>query len=208
VIARICLLLLCWVVAGAAVLAADPPGHNGHDHEHIGHAGGVNAEPQEFRQDLAIYTFFVFVCLLLVLWKFAWEPISAGLDQREQRIAANIAAAEKLHADAQALTRQYEEKLAASADEVRKIIEEARRDGEHTMQELIDKGQQEVQTLRDRTMREIETARSQALKDLAERSIEAALDVAGKLVHAHLKPEDHRQLIDDALDRFSAASKN
>jgi hypothetical protein len=37
-------------------------------------------EPQEVRFDLSIYTFVVFALLMLLLWKFAWGPIAAGLD--------------------------------------------------------------------------------------------------------------------------------
>lgn len=220
-IARICAilaLLLLPVWEPAALFAADEPAakqedpHADGEHVHVGHAGGVNTEPHEFKPDLAIFSFFVFVLLLLVLWKFAWDPICAGLDKREKRIADHIASAEKMHADAAALTRQYEEKLAASADEVRKIIEEARRDGEHTLQELVAKGQEEAQALRDRALREIDTARMQALKELAEKSAEAAVSIASTLIKAELKPEDHRKLIDEAVERLreaaAAPSKN
>ena len=55
----------------------------------------VDPNPLEFRTDLAIWTGIVFLVLLLVLWKFAWGPIASGLDQREQAVADQIAAAEK-----------------------------------------------------------------------------------------------------------------
>ena len=50
----------------------------------------ANATPLAFDPDLAICTAIVFVALLAILWKFAWGPISAGLDKREQSIAGNI----------------------------------------------------------------------------------------------------------------------
>ena len=198
------LLVLC-LLAGSPLsslaLAADA-GHAEH-----GEAGEVNTSPLDFKTDLALWTFVVFVVLLIVLTKFAWGPIAEGLEKREHSIAENIAAAERLHNDAKTLIAQYEQKLADSANEVRKIIEEARRDGEHTMQELIAKGQSEVQLPRDRSIREIDTAKSQALKELSEASVNQAVNLAGRLIHAQLNADDHRKLIDESLASFPAQGK-
>lgn len=181
---------------------ADAHGGGGH-----GHGDDVNLSPIEFRGDLAIWSFCVFVLLLIVLGKFAWGPITEGLDKREAGIAANIAAAEKAAADAKAMIHQYEQKLAGAQNEVRAIIEEARRDGERTMQELTAKGQAEAQAARDRLLRDVETAKAQALKELAELSTTLAVDLAGKLVRAQLKREDHTALISEALDKFRSATE-
>jgi F-type H+-transporting ATPase subunit b len=192
----------------AEATAADfDKGHGGgaHGGGHGGH-GDVNTSPIEFRADLAIWTAVVFLTLFFVLTKFAWGPISAGLDKREHGIAQNIAKAQSAADEAKAMLAEYEKKLAGAAEEVRGIIEEARRDGERTMQELIQKGQVEVQALRDRTIREVDTAKAQALKDIAERSTELAIDLAGRLVREKLSPQDHTRLIGEALQKFAAAS--
>lgn len=201
------------LVSGPALLAADSKAEatasdfkkdDGHGAHASGHHG-PDPNPIEFRSDLAVWTGVVFLTLLFVLTKFAWGPISAGLDKRERGIADNIAAAERSHEQAKVMLAEYEKKLASAADEVRGIIEEARRDGEKTMQELIQKGQAEVQSLRDRTLREVDTAKAQALKDIAEQSTNLAVELAGKLVREKLRPEDHTRLIGDALQQFATA---
>src|SRR5690606_35275777 len=85
-------------VSAAAAHADEHHGDHGDDaHGHgIGHAG-VNEDPTHVAPDLAVYTFIIFLLLLGVLWKFAWGPIAAALDKREQKIADHIAAAEKSH---------------------------------------------------------------------------------------------------------------
>src|SRR5687767_84850 len=65
-------------------LDAHAPHGDAHGHA-IGHSD-KKANPLEFQTDLAIWTAVVFVVLLLVLSKFAWGPIVAGLEKREQRI--------------------------------------------------------------------------------------------------------------------------
>src|SRR5205085_8119132 len=105
---RLCLVLL----AGAALMlgldgdalgAADPGAGQEAAHEvHLG-TSGVSNKPEEFKKDLAIYSFAVFVLLLLILRKFAWGPIVQALDARERRIAEDIAAAARSHDEAKQL---------------------------------------------------------------------------------------------------------
>lgn len=181
-------------------------------HGHAAHIGAenVSAAPEEFKADLAIYSFVVFLLLVAILTKFAWGPISAGLDQREQRIANQIAAAEKANADARLILAEYQRKLAASADEVRAIIDEARRDAEHTQQEILAKARADAQVERDRALREIDTATNQALKQLAEQSANLAVELAGKILRAQITPGDHTRLIEESTAKFlhAAPSKN
>jgi len=169
-----------------------------------------NPNPLVFNVDLAIWTAVVFLVMLLVLAKFAWGPIATALDAREQGIADNIQAAEDANEDAKRLLASYEEKLAQAADEVRMLLEEARRDAEHTKQEIVAEAQKAALQERNRAVHEIETAKIQALKELAERSADNAVELAGRIVGARLSKEDHTALIQSAMTRFSEVdpSKN
>ena len=53
----------------------------------------VNADGYNFRGDLGVWTAVVFLVVLAILGKFAWGPISDGLQKRENEIAAQIAEA-------------------------------------------------------------------------------------------------------------------
>jgi F-type H+-transporting ATPase subunit b len=165
-----------------------------------GHGGAPSPMTIDF--DLAIFTVLIFAILLAVLWKFAWGPISAALDLREQKIADNIAAAEQCNVEAKHLLAGYEAKLAAAREEVRGILDEARRDAEHAGQELIAKARADAQAEIQRGKHEIETATSQALNELAKTSANLAVDLAGKIVSAKLNTADHTRLIEEALASF------
>lgn len=186
--------------------AADHAEHAaGHGHgSHFLHEGLSEAatDPTNIRADLAIWTFAVFVVVLAVLWKFAWGPIVAGLEKREQRITDNIAAAERQNRQAAELLKAYEMKLQAAANEVREMLDEARRDAQHTQEEIIAKAREEADAERRRALRDIETATEQSLKRVAEQSVNLAVDLAGKIIHAQLKPEDHNKLIQEAVGKF------
>ena len=162
--------------------------------------GGV----EEVKTDLAIWTFVVFLLLLAILWKFAWGPIVAGLEKREQRIADNIAAAERANEQAKLLLVEYERKLAAAADQVRAMMEEARKEAEQVKLEIIAEAKEAAKLEFDRSKRELQRATDQALKELSERATNLAVDLAGKIVRAQLSQSDHARLVQEAMAEFAA----
>ena len=91
------------------------------------HAAG-SPNPLEFSADLALFTLVVFLGLLVILGRFAWKPLIAGLDAREKNIAQQIESAQQANEKAAATLRQYEQRLAAAADEANKILAQARQE--------------------------------------------------------------------------------
>ncbi|MGD9648219.1 MAG: F0F1 ATP synthase subunit B [Pirellulales bacterium] len=185
--------------------AHEDAAHGAHGGAHGGHAA-ANTSPVEFDPDLAIYTLVVFVILFFILTKFAWKPIAEGLDRREHLIAEQIAAAERSQVEARRLLENYEQKLAAAQDEVRGILDEARRDAATTGQEIVAKAASEAEAEKNRALREIDTAKVQAVKELAEQSARLAVSLAGKIVSSELDQNRHSQLIADAMSRFPAGN--
>jgi F-type H+-transporting ATPase subunit b len=160
------------------------------------------SDPLSADPDLALFTLLVFVILLIVLGKFAWKPIIEALEQREQGIANHISEAQRNHNEAKELLAQYEQKLALAANEVRELLEEARRDAEHTKQSILAEAKAGAEAERARALHDIESATDAALKTLAERSAELAIDLAGKILQTKLTPDDHQRLIQEAMAKF------
>jgi F-type H+-transporting ATPase subunit b len=137
------------------------------------------------------------------LSKFAWGPIVAGLEKREAGIAENIASAERVAADAKRMMAEYEAKLAGAADQVRAMLDEARRDAEHTKDAIVAEAKQAAQLEHDRQMRELKTATDQALKSLSETFADQAVALAGRIISEKLSAKDHDRLVKDAVSKFA-----
>jgi F-type H+-transporting ATPase subunit b len=164
-------------------------GEAGHGAEHSG-----NPNPLAIDPDLAIWTGVVFLALFFVLSTFAWPAISAALHEREQSIRNNIAEAAMKHEEAKQMLVQYEAKLASAANEVRGLLDEARRDAEYTKNQILV---------------EAKAAADAAMKNIAETIANQAVDLAGKVVRRNLTGEQHTQLVRDAMNVLSSdASKN
>lgn len=183
------------------------PGPEAHPHDPAHGNASPNLEnASEFRTDLAIYTFIVFLILLAILAKFAWPPINRALEEREKRIASHIAAAEAKHEEAKQLLAQHEARLASAADEVRALLEEARRDAEHTKAQIISEARQAAQAEQDRALREVHQATDVAMRQLAETSAALAVQLAGKVVQEEISAAQQDRLVREAVGRLSTTS--
>lgn len=164
------------------------------------------ANPAEWKSSLAIWTLVVFGCLTALLWKFAWGPISEALDARERSVQDNIDAAKAQNEKAAALLADHEAKLAGTAEEVRKILEDARRDADSQKQSIIAEAEAAAESQKTRALQEIDAAKNGALQELAEKSVDTAVGLAGKIVQRQLSSDDHASLISEAIKAFP--SKN
>jgi F-type H+-transporting ATPase subunit b len=155
--------------------------------------------------DLTLWTIVVFGLLLTVLWRFAWGPILKALQGREKSIADAIAEAQKARDEAAAIRQQLQEQLNQAAAKISAMMDEARRDGEHTKDQLVAQARAEIATEKDRLRREIEMARDQALQDIWNKSVELASALSTTTIRRRLSPEDHRALVGEALASLGEA---
>jgi len=156
---------------------------------------------------LSFWTVIVFLLAMWILKRYAWGPISEGLQKREDGIAGQIADAQRRNEEAKQLLADYERKLAAAHDEVRSLIEQGRRDAEKVGQQVMEKAREESAIERQRSLQQIEAATSAALKELADRSAALAVELAGKIVGAQLNAADHSRLIEQSVAQFARSKQ-
>jgi F-type H+-transporting ATPase subunit b len=177
-----------------------------HAAEEEAHGEGPN--PLAVDPDLAVWTGVVFLLLFIILSWFAWPQIAAAVDERERRIVDTIRAAEQKHEDAKRLLAEHEAKLAAAAGEVRALLDEARRDAEHTKSSIVADARKAAEDEKVRALRDIERAKNGAIHELAIASANVAVDLAGKVIRDKLTPEQNNQLVRDALAKLGSAPSN
>jgi F-type H+-transporting ATPase subunit b len=188
----------CILSAASFAFAADAAHESGAAHEHIGEKG-VSKDPAEVKTDLGIWTFVVFLILAGTLYKFAWTPVSEGLERRESGIRENIAAAESARIKAEKMLAEHAQKLAKVQDEVHEILAEARRDAEHTKNEIVATAQKESDALRQRAVLDIGRARDEALDDLFAHMARCVEEATERVVGRSLTGADHERLVEESL---------
>ena len=191
----------------ASAVASDEHG-SGHAPE-IGHnapAGVAQKDfesPAWFQTDLAVWSFAVFLALLALLTKFAWKPIMQGLEKREDGIARQIAETKASNEEAKRMLASYERRLSEASEEVRGMLEEARRDADPTRQSIVADARKAAEEELSRATREIQLAKDDALSQIAEKAGHLAVEVAGKFLRDKLGHDDQARLVRDSVASLS-----
>jgi F-type H+-transporting ATPase subunit b len=163
--------------------------------------GPMTATKQDV--DLALWTLITFVVFLVVLKKFAWCPLIEGLDRRESGMLDNIAAAEAARLKAEKMLAEHAAKLDKVQDEVREIVAEARRDAEHTKNDIMATAQKEAEATRQRAVQDIERARDQAMDELFAHMARTVNEATEQVIGRALTGADNDRLIEEALSGFA-----
>lgn len=199
----ILLLAIVLVPFSGTFVEAAPAGGGGH--AHIGEPEGEPQifSPKDWRFDLSVYSLVVFLLLLGVLSKFAWNPIIQALDEREASIRKNIEDAEAARVRAEQVLAERSKQLDAVQDEVREILAEARRDAEHTKSEILAHAQKDAETTRNRALEEVNRAKDQALNELfGNMSAQVGLATEHVLGRA-INDADRARLIEESLSQLT-----
>jgi F-type H+-transporting ATPase subunit b len=158
------------------------------------------------RWDLGLWTLVVFGLLLLILSKTAWPSMLEGLKKREQNISDAVSSAENARNDAERIRLQLAGEMAKANDNIRAMMDEARKDATSAKEDLLTTAKTEIATERDRLRREIDAARDQALLDIYNQSTQLAAMISSKTLQREVRPEDHKRFFDEALAEFKGAA--
>lgn len=162
----------------------------------------------EWQWDVAVWTCVVFVALFFILSKYAWGPILDGLKAREKTITNVMEEAKRLREENAKDHARFKAELDAAFAKIPAMMEEARRDAAALKEEIRTEGNAEVQKERQRLLREIDIARDQALQDIWNQAANVATLIATKAVGRSLTTDDHRRLVDEALEEVKNRGSN
>lgn len=137
-----------------------------------------------------------FVVLLVVLQRFALPPLLKVMRERTERIANDLAEADKAKAEAEHTLDDYKRELAEARTEANRIVDEARQAAEQVRQDLVGRAEAEAADLRQRNDAALAAAGERVLGQLEAQVREVALDLAEKVVGANLDRDTNLALID------------
>jgi F-type H+-transporting ATPase subunit b len=147
----------------------------------------------------AIWTLLIFVLVVVVLGKFAWGPILALLQQREEFIHKSLADAKRDRDEAEARLMEYGAKLQSARAESAALIEDARRDAERLREELRQQAKAQADTMIQNAEKKIQLETARALQQIRHEAVDLSVMIASKLIQRNLSKEDNQRLIDEAL---------
>jgi F-type H+-transporting ATPase subunit b len=148
---------------------------------------------------LMFWTLLIFAILFFVLSKFAFKPILAAVEGREQalREAMEQAKADR-EAAAAGLAEQRKQLDAARAD-AQKIIADGRVTAEKMRADLLEQTKAQQGEMLDRAKRDIEAEKNSAIAALRQEAVDLAIAGASKVIERNLDDAQNRKLIENYL---------
>ena len=157
----------------------------------------VQVEPGLF-----IWTILVFVVLLTLLKKFAWGPLLAALEERQEGIRKSLDAAAQARKELEQVQEESNRIVAKARADADAIIAASRADALKLQEELRAKARLEAEGIVKNAEREIQQQTTQSLAQIREEAVDLSLSIASKLIQRNLSKKDNETLIQDTLKQI------
>ena len=157
------------------------------------------ASPFEVNFGLFFWTLIVFGILLFLLWKFAWPQILKATVDREEKIKAQLAEAEKLNNEAKAAVAAAQKAQLDARHQAQQLLAEAKAAVDKERATAVEKIKADQDALLERTRRDIAAERDRAIADLRKEAVDLALGAAAKVIGQRLDSEADKRIVLDYL---------
>jgi len=151
---------------------------------------------------LFLWTILTFMVLLGLLAKFAWNPLLALLDRREETIRQSLDDAEEAKRELQRLQQESKEILSKARVEAQSILAQTRSEAEKLKGEIKQKAKAEADSILRDAEKRIQVETEKAIAVLKNEVVDLSLLVASKLIRKNLSKEDNQSLIEESLKQI------
>jgi len=145
---------------------------------------------------------FSIVCLLL--YKLAYKPVLAMLEERRKQIATGLANAEKIKAELDRIEIQRQEILAKASAEGTQLIEEAKAAAARVEKQETQRAISSAEQIIAKAHEAAEQDRAQMLTDLKREIGRLVVQTTAAVTGKILTPDDHRRLADETTRQLQA----
>lgn len=137
----------------------------------------------------------VFAILVWFTMKFVWPPITKALDERAQKIADGLAAADKAKTELAAANQRVEQELAESRNETAARIADAERRAQQIIEEAKQRASDEASKIVTAAKADAEQQLVQAREVLREQVAVLAVKGAEQILRKEVNPQVHAELL-------------
>jgi F-type H+-transporting ATPase subunit b len=152
---------------------------------------------------LYIWSIIIFLALAFLLMKFAWKPLLAMLEKREDNIRHALLDAEKARDELANVKEDTEKLLSEARNESQAIVAAGKKNAERMKDEIIEKAQSKSDAILVDAKNQIEIEKDRAIADVKAEVINLSMEVAKKLIKKNLSTEDNLKLINDSISSIN-----
>lgn len=162
-------------------------------------AAGEGGNPVAVQIMPFVSALLVFAIAFMVLKVKVWPRITAGLDERENKIRDEIKSAEEARAQATAALAEYESSLAQARQAASEMIAKAKGDAKAAADELKRRNDAELADMKMRATKDIATAKAAAITEIHAHAASLAAAMASKILEREISVDDQQRLVEESL---------
>lgn len=151
---------------------------------------------------IMVWTLIAFGITLLILRRAAFPRISAFLDKRRKAIEESIEHAERTRHEADQILQEYRERLKEAREQAEDIVQRARKASDRLADDAKADAKQTREEMMAETRREIQFEQQRAVEEIRREVANLTVLATEKVARKSLDDDDHRRLVDDALEEF------
>ena len=156
------------------------------------------------------WTFLAQICNLMIqlviFKKFLLKPIKQVIADRKAKADSEIADAQKLRTEAEAMKAEYEQNLQNARTEANQIVATAQKTATARSEEIVGEARAQAAALKQKAEADIAQERKKAVNEVKDEIGGIAIEIASKVVEREISEKDHKDLIDEFIKNVGEAS--
>ena len=156
------------------------------------------------------WTFLAQICNLMIqlviFKKFLLKPIKQVIADRKAKADSEIADAQKLRTEAEAMKAEYEQNLQNARTEANQIVTAAQKTATARSEEIVGEARAQAAALKQKAEADIAQERKKAVNEVKDEIGGIAMEIASKVVEREISAKDHKDLIDEFIKNVGEAS--
>ena len=156
---------------------------------------------------LYIWTIATFLILVWLLAKFAWRPLLAALEQRQDTIRKSLDDAQQAKQELERLHVESRKILTEARVQAEQIVSQTRTDASRLRDELKQKAQSEAAGVLKNAERQIEMETARALQQIRNEAVDISVAIASKVLERNVTKEDNERLIEETFRQIESTPR-
>ena len=156
------------------------------------------------------WTFVAQICNLMIqlviFKKLLLNPVKKVIAERKAKADSQIADAQKLRTEAEAMKAEYEQNLQNARTEANQIVAAAQKTAAARSEELLGEARAQAAALKQKAEADIAQERKKAVNEVKDEIGGMAMEIASKVVEREIREQDHQDLIDEFIKNVGEAS--
>ena len=156
------------------------------------------------------WTFLAQICNLMIqlviFKKFLLKPIKQVIADRKAKADSEIADAQKLRTEAEAMKAEYEQNLQNARTEANQIVATAQKTATARSEEIVGEARAQAAALKQKAEADFAQERKKAVNEVKDEIGGIAMEIASKVVEREISEKDHKDLIDEFIKNVGEAS--